>query len=160
MFFLCCSITFFLLIRDHGSILSDLFSVFVIFTMFTSVEMITVSGTLADGERFYFRQLSKYPVKKATLELSVSMSQVGLVVYILDFFIFNGVFKPERNCSYQKFGQLRNEDLHIPLKSRRYRFVYCEDVDNGRSCHGKTTVQDFIPRSVAFTIGIDCAEKT
>ena len=127
--------------------------------MFTSVEMITVSGTLADGESFYFRQLSKYPVTKATLELSVSMSQVGLVVYELDFFIFNGVFKPERNCSYQKFGQLRNEDLHIPLKSRRYRFVYCEDVDNRRSCHGKTTVQDFIPRSVAFTIGIDCAEK-
>ena len=135
------------------------FLIFVIFRMSNYAEVITVSDTLADSTSFYYRQLSKYPAKKATLELSVSMFQVGSVAYQLDFFMFNGDFKPERNCSYQKFGQLRNEDLHIPLRSGRYRFVNCEDVDNRRSCHGKTTVQDFIPRSVAFAFGIDCAEK-
>ena len=66
----------------------------------------------------------------------------------------------KRNCSYQKFGQLRNEDLHIPLgSSGRYRFVTSKEVGNMRSYYGKTTVQDFIPRKFGFSIGIDCDEK-
>ena len=135
------------------------FLIFVFSTMSSSAEMITISHTLANNENFYYSELSKYPAKKVTLELSVSVSQVGSVVYDLDFFLFIGDFKPERNCSHQSFGQLRNEELHIPLRSGRFRFMSCRDVDSRRSCHGKTIVHDFIPRRIAFTIGFDCEER-
>ena len=117
----------------------------------------TVSDTITDKRRIYYRQLTKYPSKKVTLEISVS--KLRLPHHRLDFYLFNGNFRPKRNCSYQKFGQLRNEDLHIPLASGRYRFVTSNKVSNTRSYLGKTTVQDFIPRNFGFSIGIVCDEK-
>ena len=118
----------------------------------------TVSDTIRGNRRFFYRQLSTYPSKKTALSVSVSVLQGPFNPYILDFYLFNGDFRPERNCSYQKSGQLRNDDLHILLRRGRYRFYTCEDFGNKRSCHGETIVQDFIPRNIGFSIGIDCEE--
>ena len=135
------------------------FLFFTPFTISTNAERITISDTLLDSHGFYYRQLSTYPAKKATLELSVFVEQIGSTHHKLDFYLFDDEFKPKKNCSYQTFGQLRNEDLHIPLRPGPYRFATCADVGNTRRCHGRTTVQDFIPRNVAFSIGITCAER-
>ena len=121
------------------------------------IHTVTISDTITGNTTFYYRQLSKYPYKKATL--SVSVSQVPRSIYTLDFYMFNGEFKPERNCSYQKFGQLRNEDQRILLRRGRYRFYRCVDVGSKRSCHGKTTIQDFIPKHFGFSIGVACDHR-
>ena len=89
--------------------------------------IITISDTITDKRRIYYRQLTKYPSKKVTLELSLSKLQQSH--HRLDFYLFNRNFKTKRNYSCQKFGHLRNEDLYIPLgSSGRYRFVTSKEV--------------------------------
>ena len=68
----------------------------------------------------------------------------------------------QTKCIGSRYGQLRNENLWIPLYSRREPFkkvrrAKCiSDKDRRVHCSGKTTIQDYIPRKYAFSIGFDC----
>ena len=63
----------------------------------------------------------------------------------------------EKRCSYQPYGQLRNENMHPFLRVGPYRTTTCElsgaDTVN---CRGRVTVQDYIPRDFHLTFGFHC----
>ena len=123
----------------------------------THVNLLTISDTILDDTKFYYRKLTIYPSKKVTIEFSLSHVGNG---QILDLYTFDDNPYISRNCSYPRFGQLRNEDFIIPLgPARTYRFLSCDFEDHILECHGKTTVQDYKPRHFAFSFGFHCEEN-
>ena len=66
-------------------------------------------------------------------------------------------------CSHYNYGQLRNENLNTPLKSKKrpYRFTTCDKDEKDSdvvNCHGEIIIQDFIPRNYGFSFGCRCDE--
>ena len=120
------------------------------------VRTFTISHTIAEKKTFYYRQLSKFPSTRVTIE--ISLTNVGWN-QLLNFYLFDGKeFKIERNCSIPDLvpAQLRNENFHIPLRIHGYKYITCQSENNIRSCYGKMTIQDFKLRNVGFSLGISC----
>ena len=62
-----------------------------------------------------------------------------------------------KQCSYIRYGQLRNENLHPFLRVGRYRTTTCElSGTDTVDCRGKVVVQDYIPRNFHLTFGFRC----
>ena len=63
----------------------------------------------------------------------------------------------EKRCSYIRYGQLRNENLHPHLRVGRYRTTTCTlcGADNVK-CKGIVSIQDYIPRKFYLTFGFHC----
>ena len=134
--------------------------VFMLVLHLPYMNLLTVSDTITEHSTFYLEKLSKYPSKKVTIELYVKYFRKDL---ILDFYTFDDNLHIQRNCSFQKFSQLRNEDFRIPLRPGEYRFNFCDTQNFGYEmlhCHGITTVQDYKPRNFAFSFGFECNKKS
>ena len=132
------------------------------------VSAITISDEITQETDFYYKSLSSYPSKSATIEYHISYNHSDFLLNYwtcgrprFDIFSTKDDRNVKRQCSSDNFGQLRNENLHTrlwPMKNP-YRFTMCK-TDTGNHdviyCYGKTMIQDFIPRDYAFSFGCQC----
>ena len=119
------------------------------------------SGTITENTTFFYRKLPVTPSLPAPIEFSVAYNQRSM--RDAEHYPLMGIYTtyPEINiakqCSYIRYGQLRNENLHPYLRIGRYRTTTCEmsgaDTVN---CRGRVIVQDFIPRNFYLTFGFRC----
>ena len=111
-----------------------------------------VSDTIENDIQAYYGKLSKYPSKIATIEHSITYPLEEYKMYL---YIYTHHEKLSLNSSYSrpKYGQLRNENLRIPLLKGRYRNSWCHLEEGGKvcNCSGKTIVRDFLPRDFSFS---------
>ena len=130
--------------------------IFMIVNPCILVKTFTVSDTITENKTFHYRQLSKYPSTRVTIDISLSNlgSNQKLNFYLFD----SDGFTIERTCAlkYPEPVQLRNENFYIPLNKDGYKYITCQFENNIRSCNGKMTIQDFEPRNVGFSLGISC----
>ena len=120
-----------------------------------------VSGTITKNTKFFYRKLPVAPSICAIIGFSVSYNQRSM--RDAEHYPLMGIYTtyPEINiakqCSYIRYGQLRNENLHPHLRVGRYRTITCElsgsDIVN---CRERVTVQDYIPRNFYLTFGFLC----
>ena len=119
-----------------------------------------VSGTITENTTFYYRKLPVVPSIRATIEFSVSYSQRSMAYEYPSIGIYTNYPKlnTDKRCSYQEFGQLRNENLYAHFRlGRRYRTTTCElSGPDTVNCRGRITVQDYIPRNFYLTFGLHC----
>ena len=120
-------------------------------------------GTITENTTFFYRKLPVAPSVRATIEFNISYSQQNLGNKYPSMGIFTTYPKlnVDTRCSYQQFGQLRNENLYPHFKlSRRYRTTTCElSGADTVICSGRVAVQDYIPRNFYLTFEFDCDRK-
>ena len=130
---------------------------------------VTISDVVRKDTSFYYRRFETFPSKLATLEYSVMLNITEInhhcdgdgCTVLMDFYTTEYDKNLKTNCSNDGFGQLRNENLHTPLRPRDqpYRFTSCklDDKDSDiLQCIGRTTIQDYIPRKYGFSFGYEC----
>ena len=130
---------------------------------------VTISDVVTTDTSFYYRRFQTFPSKQATLEYSVTFNYTKVrhqrcakgCNVILDIYTIEYDKNLKTNCSNDGIGQLRNENLRTPLHLRYhpYRFTTCK-LDGKDSdmlhCEGRTTIQDYIPRTYGFSFGYEC----
>ena len=118
-----------------------------------------IFGTITENITFFYRKLPVARSVRATLVFYISYSQrsMGKTYPSMGLYTTYPKLNIDKSCSYQQFGQLRNENLHPFLRVGRYRTTTCElsgaDIVN---CRGRVTVQDYIPRNFYLTFGFPC----
>ena len=128
---------------------------------------LTIYGRIENDTEFYHKELSEYPSKLATIEYCITYNYTAVLIYNassvgMDIYTTKYDRNLHKRC-LKGFGQLRNENLHIPLSLRKrsllnlqHRFPNCSmDLKDSDiiHCHGKTTIQDYIPRHYGFSFG-------
>ena len=144
---------------------SIIYCVFVV--TWTFISSLSVINTIKDNEDFQYEELSLYPSKLTTIEYQIrfnfttARSTCRSCYPRFDIYTTRDDSNLVKNCSINNFGQLRNENLHTPLKPGTYRFTTCKtDKANTHmlNCQGKTTIQDYIPRHYGFSFGFKCEQ--
>ena len=132
------------------------------------ISTFTISDEITYETDFYYKRLSMYPSKLATIEYHISYHQSnflqkysGCKYPVFDIYTKDDDENLKRRCSHIPFGQLRNGYLNTPLESRErpYGFTTCQTKEENSDvvqCHGKTFIQDFIPRNYGFSFGCRC----
>ena len=119
----------------------------------------SITDAIVEDVSFYYRKLSEYPSLLATIEYSIIYKSSDPCVK-LEIYTEENHTNIKNQCSTVDYGQLRNENFHTMLRPERYRFTRCKKYQNGTQikCHGKTYIQDFIPRYYSFSFGFYCFE--
>ena len=99
------------------------------------ISTLTISDEIIHETDFYYKNLSSFPSNLATIEYYISYNQSDFALNhwmcgrpVFDIYTTQDDENLKRRCSYDNFGQLRNENLHtrlLPMKSP-YRFTTCE----------------------------------
>ena len=128
---------------------------------------LTFSGIFTKDTPFYYRRFPTFPSKLATLEYSVTFKLTNDHQYckgctvILDIYTTEDDKNFQKHCSEEDFGQLRNENLRVPLRPSQtsHRFTFCKlDVMDSDMLHctGWISIQDYTPRRYGFSLGYVC----
>ena len=132
---------------------------FMLLVQINAILSADISGTITENTMFYYRKLPVAPSVHTTIEFCVSYSTTSM----RDKYPVMGIdtvypkVNIEKQCSYNEFGQLRNENLYPYLRLTGYRTTTCEMLtDHTVKCNGRISVQDYIPRSFYLTFGFDC----
>ena len=126
------------------------------------------SGVILNNTTFYYKNVDKYPSMLATVEYSVwynpntAAGQCSSCYTRLDIYTTKDDKNLEANCANDNYGQLRNEDLHEPLKLRREQKPCRKSVTypDWIYCHGTVKIQDYMPWHYGFSFGYSCSLQT
>ena len=137
-----------------GSFYVSIVTVYILITVsYTANTMTNVIGNAS----IYTKKLSRYPFKMATIDYSVYIQQASGYKVTLKFYTVEDL---ATRCS-NNYGQLGNENLHIPLTPMSTGSSNCKLSPNGSDsvhCSGTTTVQDFEPKNYFFEFSLDCRD--
>ena len=134
-------------------------SIFIVFCS-TKVASKSVIGTIRENTTWFLSNLSVRPAMTASLEYHVQYPYVeGRSRPIITFY-YNGQKSPNliSHCETDMYGQLRSEDLAVPL-NEPYRgkfFCYENETNKIYHCRGITKIQDFEPKSYSFSFCNEC----
>ena len=130
-----------------------------------------LDGQIDNDLTFYYKEFTTFPSIEATIEYNITYNYTAALIQCslcyprLEIYTTKSDANLDRNCSVDAFGQLRNDNLHTPLKLRnkKYRFTNCEKNANFTQngivhCHGKTKILDYIPRNYGFSFGYNCEQ--
>ena len=118
----------------------------------------SVFGTIKNDTTWFFSNLSVRPAMTASLEYSVQYPYDESRDRPIITFYYNGQNSPNMGakCERDLYGQLRNEDLAVPLNEvYRQKFICYHDSEYWY-CKGKTKIQDFEPKSYSFSFCNSC----
>ena len=121
----------------------------------------SVFGDVKDNITWFHSNLSVRPAMTASLEYHVQYPYVeGRSRPIITFY-YNGQNSPnfDSQCETDLYGQLRNEDLAVPLKTEYRDKFSCYKEDGFMKCQGKTKIQDFEPKSYSFSLASNCGKN-
>ncbi len=121
----------------------------------------TFVGSVTEDIGFYHLKLNQNPAVSANISFQVSYNKE---IYndrpAMDIYTTAEDENFKENCSVNLFGQLRNEDLHLPMKIGEYRGSNCLSfVDKRIKCTGDVFIQDYIPRYFSISFGFPCRLK-
>ena len=131
----------------------------------TAVKNVTgknsVVGTINNNTTWFLSNLSRVPAKTASLEYHVQYPYVPNKPTPSIIFYYNGQNSPniKSRCIVDFYGQLRNEDLAVPLHEEYREKFFCYQGNETWHCRGKTQIQDFEPKSYSFSFCFDCNHK-
>ena len=131
---------------------------------------LTISDKVRTNVDFYFRKFNVYPSKLVTINYAITFNRTNIkiqcgdynnCVVSLDIYTTEDDLNLQKNRSINVFGQLRNENLHTPMRhrSKPYRYTTCklDEVDSDMlRCEGRAMIQDYKPRDYGFSFGYDC----
>ena len=154
----------------------------LIFLFFTIIKKgatnVTISDHIETDKTFYFHKLSLLSSKLATIDYSVNVNVTDIGIKCVEYktCLYLDIYTTEDNqnlktrCVTNIYGQLRNENLHIPMRLTDMpnlinpgspdKFNKCKMDDDDSSiifCTGRITIQDYLPRNYGFSFGYDCA---
>ena len=137
------------------------FTLLVVLSQLSVTHSAHVSGTIAEDTTFFYRKLPVVPSVRATIEFSVSYSQSSmrgeLPWPLMGIYTAYPKINIDKCCSYIRYGQFQNENLHPILRVGRYRTTTCElSGTDTVNCSGRVTAQNYIPRNFHLTFGFDC----
>ena len=140
----------------------EFFTLLVFLIQFSIIHSVDVNGTIIENITFFYRKLPVEPSRLATIEFKVVYLQSSMKdknSYPL-MGIYTGYPKIniEKRCSFIRYGQQRNENLHPHLRvGRRYRGTTCEIFGaHTVNCRGRINIQDYIPRNFYLSFGFHC----
>ena len=116
------------------------------------MHQLSITGTILTDVDFYYRKLSIQPSKLATINYNITIPgdyKGHVIVYI------NTTDNMEEQCSKTVHGQSFNRQLHSHFKRDRWYSGTEENV----FCYKKNSIQDFIPRNCALSLGFYCEDK-
>ena len=118
----------------------------------------SVVGTIQNDTTWFLSNLSVRPAITASLEYQVRYPYNESRDRPIITFYYNGQDSPNfrAKCEKDLYGQLRNEDLAVPLNEvYRQKFI-CYHNNETWHCSGKTKIQDFEPKSYSFSFCNSC----
>ena len=135
-------------------------TLFALLSHFNFTHSAHVSGIITENVTFFYRKLAVAPSIRATIEFKISYSQRSMrgerPVPLMGIYTQYPIINIAKQCSYNQYGQLRNENLH-PLKLGGYGKTMCElSGSDTVNCRGRVSVQNFIPSNFYLTFGFDC----
>ena len=134
-----------------------------------------VHGTIEEDTQWFFSNLSVHPAMTASMEYSIKYPyhtswHRPIITFYYD---RQDSVNLHGKCNADEQGQLCYKNLAVPLDRRKYR----EDFTCSKSrrtckgswffswtrceywsCHGRTKIQDFEPRTYSFSLGFECDE--
>ncbi len=143
--------------------------VIVVFMQWPPVSMKHVSGTISEDICFFHMGLSDFPSKQATVEYSIRYNFTKMKqhcsrkdeCYPFLSFHTTDVDSAERDqCYSHMFGQVRNENMRIPLRVYAqydsYGFTVFTNVQGVVTAKANVKFYDFKERNFSFSLGFQC----
>ena len=134
----------------------------LVLTLITAkVSSHSVFGTIQKNTTWLHLNLSVVPAMTANLEYHIQYPDVpGRARPIITFY-YNGQDSPnlQSHCETDLYGQLRNEDLAVPL-NEPYRKAICYKESKTWFCSMKTKIQDFEPKTYSFSLCNECHQSS
>ena len=106
---------------------------------------------------FYFRKLPVTSSVCTIIEFNVSYPKMSYKEPVINIDMTYPAINIQKQCSYRRYGQFYNKNLHEHLSVGQHETAKCESsgVDI-MSCRGRVNVQDYIPRNFSQTFGFHC----
>ena len=134
----------------------------------------TISDKIETDTKFYFRKFPVFPSKLVTIVYSIKLNTTNIGIHCveydkcevtLDIYTTEDDPNLRKNCSSNSFGQLFNENLVTPMRSRSKPYKFTTYKKDGVQldmlyCEGRATIQDYKPRQYGFSFGYDCTYST
>ena len=129
-----------------------------------------VHGTIDEDTQWFFSKLSVRPAMTVSIEYTIEYpyDTTWHVPVITFYYDGEDSVNLHRKCNADMQGQLCNNKLAVPLDTRYYSEDFecsasgCTRREWSRceywSCHGRTKIQDFEPKSYSFSLGFECHE--
>ena len=116
-----------------------------------------ITGIINYKTTFYYRKLPVAPSIRATIDFSVSYPKYSYKEPVINFYMVYPAINIEKRCSYKRYGQFHNRNLHEHLSVGQHETAICtwSGVDTVSS-RGRVTVQDYIPRNFSLSFGFHC----
>lgn len=118
-----------------------------------------VSGTIDFDTKFFHRTLSDYPAKQVSLRYTIKYN-VGIFPQppILAIHTSMDEVSLSEKCYMNNFGQLRNENLRVPLPEMRgpYRYTNRKVINGTFLAEADHKIYDYLERNFSFSFGYDC----
>ena len=117
------------------------------------------SGTIEkENIKFYHMKLTNVSSTSITIEFWVNYTLTNIYdpYVVIDIYTTEDHINVLRQCSFLHYGQLFNDELHIPLNMRSYKETACAQTTKTRICNGRKTIRDFKPRIYYISFGYDC----
>ena len=137
--------------------LTTAFVFIILHVQVRSVEMHYVTEKIESNVGFYFRNLSLFPSKMATIGFSVYYIRTRSEPYaILNFYTTKEHVNVQKQCSEIHHGQFFNEKMYVALADRSNGHHDCKEVNDTVHCSGTIVIQDYLPRNYFFSFGFKC----
>ena len=120
------------------------------------VAAVMYSHTITEDTKWYYKQLTTNPSLIMDIEFSIVFLDT-LGTFRFNLYTTEDHINIQKQCPFQHYEQLYNEDLSAPLWLGSYRNYSCSKRRDGfRYCKGKTVMQDFKPRNLGISLGYGC----
>ena len=121
----------------------------------------SVSRVISKNVTFIHETFAAPPSMRAIIEVDVYYNNDFSRRYpiILGIYSRQDHVNIGKRCTYSKYGQFRNTDMHasISVNPGVSRFLKCDEERTGTvHCTGNITVQEFFPRMFSFSFGFNC----
>ena len=114
------------------------------------------SNTITEDTKWYYKQLTTNPSLIMDIEFSIVFLDT-LGTFRFNLYTAEDHINIQKQCPFQHYEQLYNEDLSAPLRLGSYKNYSCSKRRDGfRYCKGKTVMQDFKPRNLGISLGYGC----
>ena len=135
----------------------------LLFLQVYSISAFMISGRINENTTFFYRVFQTCPSKLVTMEYNVTYKKYPLVNFPVSLKIYTTQNHSDlqTKCIGSHYGQLRNEEFWIPLGPRLKPYKQTKCVEKYQEIHysGKITIQDYISKKLAFSVGYQCRKR-